>query len=479
MQMNQNKYRYGSTLSCCFFTLMAVFGQQSPVLNQVYSNSLLLNPANAGLQSYTQVCLNVRDQWSTMPDAPVYYSLSVDGRLRNERSGIAFQLQNDKQAMINNLSGMISYRYTAKINEFHAIRMALSMGLLYNSINLTNLRAQSPYESTLMEHAASKAGFTADAGLVYCYKSFELGFAARQLTNTAYRYNNSGQDEGMVYRLLRYFVASAAYKWKVAKDWDVSPSAILYSAQGMPAYVLASCMVSFQDDYRMGVGYRTDRSLAFSAGVVLYGRLNLGYSFELPVNKYANVIGNTHEVTLGIRLFGRSDPATRREVSRKELEQLVNIVQMQSQDIDALTQQAGKIAGDVQTQQTRYDSQRAEIDSLIRRSMQQRTAVEEARTAAIPVEQLDTVASAEQGRFLVVVGAYSSLGDAKLYQKILEREPGIVTWVHVRQSGQIRYLIYSRIVKTKQEARSEYDRLYNMDVERYKQGDLWLFQLKN
>jgi type IX secretion system PorP/SprF family membrane protein len=459
--------------------------QQLPVLNQSLFNPYLLNPAYAGMNPYTQVFLNVRDQWSGMPGAPFFYSLSADGRLRNERSGIGFQLQGDRQPLIHNISGMFTYRHLVKIGQSHSIRLALSGGLLYNSIDLANADASSPTESTLMERSNSKAAFDVHAGLVYRFRKLELGFAALQLNNSYYRYVNSATGEGLTYKLIRCFNAHASYRFDAGGDWNITPSAILYSTQGMPAYALASCRVEYLGDYWLAAGYRTDRSIAVSCGVAISGRLCLGYSFEAPVNRYASVIGNTHEVTVGIRLFGRSgEPAGRREVSRKEVEQLSNAVQLQSQQIDELTEETGRLKDDAAKQQQRYDSQRAELETLIARTAaqtsSQRDEMEKVRDGSLTPEQLadEPSPAPEAGRYAVIAGAYNSLDDARLYRKILERELGIVTWVHERRGGQVRFLVYTRIVRTKAEAQGEYDRLYDLNIERYKQGSLWLYQLK-
>jgi type IX secretion system PorP/SprF family membrane protein len=415
-----------------------------------------------------------------MPESPFYYSLAADGRLFNEKQGVGFRLQGDRQPVINNISGMFTYRYRIKLNDSHSIRMALSAGLIHNSINLLNIDAQSPSESTLSQKNLSKAGFNVEAGLVYKFRDFELGFAALQLNSNSLEYYRSGYDNKVSYNLIRHFNASAKYRFTTGNYWHITPSAILYSTQGMPAYLLASCTIDYGDDYWLGIGYRSDKSLAVSAGMVISGRLNIGYSFEFPMNSYATHLGNTHEVTLGIRLFGRSgEPESRKSASRKDLEQLSEVIRSQSQEIDGLAYQNKQLKEEIDEQKNRFDSREEEIKRLIEQTVGEREEAVQAKTESVTPEQLDSVPHAGKERYLVIVGAYSRLEDAKLFQKILERELGLVTWVHARQSGKVTYLVYSRIVKTKNDALSEFDRLYDLDIERYKQGELWILSVEN
>jgi type IX secretion system PorP/SprF family membrane protein len=456
-----------------------VFCQQIPVLNQSLHNGFLLNPALAGSHSWTQAFLHVRDQWSSMPGAPFSYALSVDGRLKNEHSAVGFLLQGDRQPAISNLSGMLTYRYMAKLAGQHTLSMALSAGMLHNSIDMNRIDAASPTENTLSEKSLSKAGFNVNAGLAYRFKTFELGFAALQLTNTSYDYMNAATGDGLKYHLVRCFNAHASWRYDAGTRWSITPAAILYSTQGMPAYVLGACKTTFLDDYWLAAGYRTDKSLAFSCGALISERIDVGYSFELPVGSYRTHLGNTHEITLGIRIFGRSgEPENRRNVTQKDLAQVTDLLKIQAQQIDELNQKADRQKEQTEAQQQRYDSQRAEVEALIAKAASQK---EEREEQAIRPEQLDSVASDAQpdadGRYIVVTGAYNSLEDAKLFQKVLEREQGLITWIYATRGSMKRYLVYSRIVRTKDEALKEYDRLYEMKIEQYKQGALWIHRM--
>jgi type IX secretion system PorP/SprF family membrane protein len=493
MNPTYHKYHISYRIHPVLFLLIFIFqfsvftatAQQAHILNQSLVNPYLLNPAYAGLNSYTQLFLTVRNQWHGMPGAPFFCSFSADGQLRSDKSGLGFILQNDRQPMIQNITGMLTYRHLVRINSNHSIRLALSGGLLHNSINLTGVDAASPGESTLMEKDNSRAAFDVNAGIIYRFKKLELGFASLQLSGTDYSYINSATGDGLTYRLIRYFNAGASYRFDTGKEWSVIPSAILYSTHGMPAHTLASCKVEYMGDYWLAGSYRTGRSVAVSLGMVISGRLNVGYSFESAVSRYGSALGNTHEITVGIRLFGRNgEPASRREVSRREVEQLSDIIRLQSQRIDELVEETVELKDDAAQQHQRYDSQRAELEALIALTAEQAAAhreeTERLKDESVSPAQIDEeqTHTTEAGRYAVVVGAYTRLDDAKLYQKILERELGLVTWIRERQGGKVRFLVYSSIVRTGEEALTEYDRLYDLGIERYRQGELWLYRFK-
>ena len=481
-------FHFGKVSVCAVLLVLNssfLTSQQLPVLNQSLYNPYLFNPAYAGKAAYTQIYLNIRDQWREMPESPFFCSLSADGRLRNENSGLGFQLQTDRQPIIQNITSFVTYRHLVKLNKDHSLRMALSGGLFLNSINLSHIDAESPTETTLMEKSNSKAAFDANAGIIYGFKKFELGVAALQLINSDFRYHNRATDHGFTYRLIRCFTANASYRFDAGKDWNITPSAILYSTQGMPVYAMTSCKLDYLGDYSLAVGYRSDRSIAVSCAMVISGAFTLGYSFETPVNKYGASLGNTHEITLGIRLFGRSGaPASRNDVSRKEVEQLADIIRMQSLQIDELAAETEKLRNDAEKQQQRYDSKQAELEALIARVAEQTVSQRQETEKLIEESPSPTELSEqaplepESGRYAVIVGAYVRLEDAKLYQKMLERDLNVVSWVFERQSGQVRYLVYSKIIQTRQEAQTEFDRLNGLGIEKFKQGRLWLYRFQ-
>ena len=307
------------------------------------------------------------------------------------------------------------------------------------------------------------------------------------LFNTNYKYINSATDDGMTYRLIRSFNANTSYRFDIDAKWNITPSVILYSTQGMPVYSMATLGVEYLNDYRLAVGYRTDQSLVVSYSMFLSGNLFIGYSFELPMNNYAAATGNTHEITLGIRLFGRSGaaPANRREVSRRDLEQLSEIVRMQSMQIDELMEETEKLKNNAARQQQRFDSQRAELEDIIARTAEMITThseeIENLKKESITPEEIDQTSdeiTQKIGNYAVILAVYNRLEDAKLYQKIIERELGLESSIYDR-GGQTPFLVYSRTVGTTQEAQAEYRRLLNMGIENYIYGNLWIYQIKN
>ena len=86
----------------CTIALLILFGtekisaQQDPMYVQYIDNLLIVNPGFAGSRADGKIMLVSRDQWVSVPGAPVTRSLSYNTPMKNKNIGIGFSVMNDK-----------------------------------------------------------------------------------------------------------------------------------------------------------------------------------------------------------------------------------------------------------------------------------------------------------------------------------------------------------------------------------------------
>jgi hypothetical protein len=86
----------------------------------------------------------------------------------------------------------------------------------------------------------------------------------------------------------------------------------------------------------------------------------------------------------------------------------------------------------------------------------------------------DSIVDTAQQKIYVILGVYYRIPDAKIFQKILEREAGLDTWIIPSTDGKY-YFVYSKTVFSKAEANAELKRLMDMDIQKYINGNLWFY----
>jgi type IX secretion system PorP/SprF family membrane protein len=467
-----------------------IFAQQIPNLGQYYSNPYLVNPSEIGRSDYTNLFVHYRNQWEGMPGAPVTKVFTADGPVKKEKIGLGFSFYQDETNIVSNSGGYLSYRYTMNVKEKHHFSFGISGGVLHNRIYFDRIRADVPDENTLLYNMESGAGFDANLGLTYQFKQLKVSLGGYQLLGSRIGYANPIDEKEITYSLVQHYSAGVQYRLSRNK-LHVDPLVHIRSPQGMPLQLDAGTYINYNDNYWIGALYRSGYGISASFGGVFYDRLVLGYAYDINMGKMAAISGGTHEIVLGLRIQtgGGKTGTTKYDYDHKEFDKLKTLNQEQYEEIEKLRVENEIMKEKVEKTEQSVQAQKEEIERMNKIFENDKEAIEEVISkyqADIPGLGENTTEGLEEGsgedfnpdnKYYVIVGAYLQIGDAKLFQKILEREIGLITNVKPKEGGKI-FFVYSSIVKSNKEALAEYDRLYNLGIEKYKQGNLWIYSEK-
>ncbi len=452
--------------------------QQIPIFTESQINPFLLNPAYAGNSDYANVFLHTRSLWADMPDAPQQYYLTADGALNNDKVGLGFMLHTNVEPIIRNIGALFTYRYKVRMGEHHFLSGGLSGGFLQNSLDFDKAIVENPEELAEFRGNWSKFNFDLNAGLLYQFKGLEIGVVAKQLTNTPYTYQHTTSDKSLTYRLIRHYEFSAAYTWRFSERFALRPLFVGQSTEGMPFNFMLNACVSYMDNFWIGAGYRLQSAYSIIAGLVISDRLVLGYNCDIASTDYRSQFGLTHEIAVGFRFGRQSKKATPREnVNRNSAGRLQDIVLQQGEDIDRLKQANEDLRKRLDNQATagkQVDSRSAEQQQLLDIYTRDRAFMDSLIAVySVDMETVTDEAMQEKQHYMVL-GAYYKVADAKIFQKILEREADLETNITTSDNGRY-YFVYSKIVTSRKEANAEFKRLTDMDIQKYINGNLWIY----
>ena len=129
--------RIGILLLFIVFLCQSVLAQDAEY-SQFYANPLYLNPAFTGTTEHPRFIANYRNQWPSMGNTFVNYSISYDQYSKFLNGGFGLQLISDKEAggMLSSSSGSVFYSHHIKINNHNNHRkkiqtiIKLSLGMI-------------------------------------------------------------------------------------------------------------------------------------------------------------------------------------------------------------------------------------------------------------------------------------------------------------------------------------------------------------
>ncbi len=458
--------------------IVVIQAQQVPVLTQSQINPFLLNPAYAGQSDYANVYLHTRSLWTAMPDAPQQYYLTADGALNNAKVGLGFTLHANIEPIIRNIGALLTYRYKIRLAEHHFLSGGLSGGFLQNSLDFDKAIVENPLELADFRGSWSKFNFDFNIGLLYQFRGLEIGAVVKQLINTPFSYEHTTSEKSLTYRLVRHYEFSAAYHWRFSERFALKSLFVTQSTEGMPFNFMLNACVTYMDNYWIGAGYKLQSAYSIIAGLIISDRLTVGYNCDIAASDYRSQFGLTHEVVIGYRFARQSKRATPGEtINHSNISRLQQVAQQQSEELDRLKQANTDLKKQVNTQENTkaaYDSRYEEQQKLLEIYANERAFTDS--LIAVYSTSLDSITndSLQTRHYYVVVGSYFKLADAKVFQKILEREINMETKITTSDDGKY-YFVYTRTIDSKSAANNEFSRLTRMNIQKYISGNLWIY----
>lgn len=474
--------------------LTSAFSQQMPNYNHWYSNPYLINPGYAGHDSLTNVYLLYRNEFVGVTGAPQTQLLSVNSQFGKRDMGFAGQVYNDMSNIYRKTGGYLSYSYLIKIDSLHLLRAGLSLGVLNYGIDFDKIQAENPDESTLLTNAQTATKLDGGLGLVYNFgDKLEAGFSMMQLFQNKLNYQNQANEEELNYQLLRHYYLSAKYHFIIKpNEWDIYPMALLKSTQGTPIQWDLGVQGKWRNMVWATAMYRSNYSMALSAGGFVNENVQLGYAFEIPTNGVGAQLGSSHEIVLSFTFKKNKKKETKlSEVSSEEVKAL-------NDKIDSLETRVILLEEGAEKHKQEFDSvvvKKQEMKDLINKNAQEIAAkVEQIESLKrqhelqreewhefylkenVDLAKLDTFNTAVFN-YYIVIGTYRDMNYTKYMQRQLVRDYGLQTKV-TRHEEENYYIVYTKEITTTHAAEAEINRVNGLIDDKYLDEGAWLYRIR-
>jgi type IX secretion system PorP/SprF family membrane protein len=320
------KYRHLliALFACVSYNMEA---QQMPYFINQSLNNYFYNPAFVGHDSVGSMYLGHRQQWVSMPDAPVSTGATIETPILKGRVGVGAMAYLDQTHLFKKTSALMSYAYHLKLSKatIHRVSIGLSIGFLSQSFDLAKAKPELDFDNATYNVNPSALTYDIGFGLNYQYQKFNIGFAIPQITGSQVNYiDQTSANPGSVYNIQRNFMGKASYLFELGyiKYFKIEPSFLFRYFPGMPYTFDFNGIVRYKDDFLFGAGYRFGNDKLMTAGI--HGTIGIkvaksftiAYSYETPLDPIAmNGLGGTHEFLVGISFGSMKKKIT--ELERK------------------------------------------------------------------------------------------------------------------------------------------------------------------
>jgi len=219
--------------------------------------------------------------------------VGLNGML-NKNQGAGGRMVTDVRGPFQVMIMDATYAYKLSLQEHQNVYFGLSAGLVNKSLNTSRIKNYSQLDADPVLDASNfrSNNFTAGAGIVYEYKSFEAAFSAPQLV-------------GVNQNSFSYINALVANIFYLNAQYEITPMLLYFNTPVLKN--LASVQVKAEYNRRvwLQLGYQTNSQFNACVGFS-YNDLGIAYNYTSS-NKLMNVqTSGMHEVILTLRMGKKS-----------------------------------------------------------------------------------------------------------------------------------------------------------------------------
>jgi type IX secretion system PorP/SprF family membrane protein len=286
-------------ITLLLFCAITAYSQELPINSQIYFNPYTYNPAFAGFEDRPAVHIGRRQQWTGIEGAPVTTYLTFTTLFgKNVQFGV--NINSDKRSILSTTNSMVTLGYRARFDEFHYLSFALSGGLGFNDIDLSQVDLNDPVFRDAYENSIYLNG---NAGLLYYLKGFRLGvslpniFTSKSIDTTAF---NTGDISP-----LTSVIGMMSYRWEMVENsFALEPYGLYYHNLDLPGQFEAGLVAHIQEVVWIGGSYRQDYGTTAFVGFNIGDNLKFGYGYEFSTVQAGSFSNGSHDLQMGI-IFGK------------------------------------------------------------------------------------------------------------------------------------------------------------------------------
>ena len=287
--------------------LCAAFGKQAegqdyPWSLQYVSNMQTINPAFVGMWDRAGLMASTKTNWVGISGSPLSQYIGYFTPVKNQRSGVALNIQRLNTGLEKRLSLTGDYSYQVRLDMYNYLRFGLRVGIVNFDNNLTDYQL---YPDKVPDDEFSKDirlynMTTFGLGAVFFNENYYVSLSAPQIISNTFKVNKT------IYSSLEDFKTiylSGSYVFDLMNNVRLRPNLLMAATIGKPVYFDAAALVYLPSNLQLGINLRSTGTICFSAQYTFKNQIKIGYASDYAVisdiRKYQ--LG-TYEILIGYDL---------------------------------------------------------------------------------------------------------------------------------------------------------------------------------
>ena len=280
------------------------FGQQESYYSLYRYNMNVINPAYAGADASNMLSFTSRSQWASVQDAPNTLAFAFSSA-RENNVGLGISLVSDKVFIEQQTFAYIDFSYKLQISGESLLFLGLKGGGNFYSADPTALTTYASIGDP-SQISLSKFNPNIGAGAYLKGTNYWVSFSIPRLFNVKRDTDNlaiTAKDRVHTY-------LGGGVDLAVSNGVLIKPSVMIRKVKGLPTTADITGMVSWQNQFDVGLSIRTNSSMALMSMISL-GMFDVGYAYETPTDNGLSQLNlRTHELVFRINL-GEGDQTTK------------------------------------------------------------------------------------------------------------------------------------------------------------------------
>jgi len=276
------------------FCVLESKAQQDPMYTQYMENLLTLNPAYAGSRDVLSAMAVSRNQWVSMPGAPVTRSLSVNAPVKTTNMGLGLSILRDQLDPVTQTGIYMDYSYTLYFSNKRSLALGLKGGVNFYEAGLSGLETNQPDDPVFANDINRKFLPNVGVGAFYYTPKYYLGLSVPKLIEN--KINKNAVSTQSISREEMHVFFMAGYVFDINRIVKFKPSILTKYVKNAPVSLDMTGTFLFYDRLWLGAMYRVGDSFGGLVQMQATNQLKIGYSYDLPVNKLGAYNKGTHEI---------------------------------------------------------------------------------------------------------------------------------------------------------------------------------------
>ena len=297
--------------------LVAVIGsvqaQQDKLVTHFIFDKMSINPGKTGLDLYNGICATTiyRNQWDKVNGAPNSAILNIESNLsRFLPGGIGINFYHDAIGFSRQNNLLLNYSYPIQIGREGVLGVGVGIGIMNFGMDPEWVPPTQAVDPTLPVGFAATA-VDANFGLYFQSKDYYVGISSTHLTESDL--SKAVSQVTQSYQTARHYYLMGGYKFKDVMNGTIDAQMLVRTDFiRFSADLNARYLFKLDDKYAYGgLTFRNSDAIAVMLGYSPMPKLQVGYSYDITVNKLASISRGSHELMVKYCYFIPPPPKTK------------------------------------------------------------------------------------------------------------------------------------------------------------------------